>query len=506
MFKFNRFKSLFLILFFIVCLLVTLGNFFDLGIFSKRKINFGLDFKGGSQLLLKIDFDYYLKEKLEENIDLLKDYFLENKIKALPKIENNNNIKIVYKNDNDVKKIEKYLKNLDNIFNIENNKGILTLKVKNSYINDLKKQVNLKTVEIIKKRIAKINIKEILIKMEGDNKILIQLSGLQDLKELKNLIGKTAKLTFHIVDEQNNNGNDILKLNDIRNNYKLNVDKKPLLSGDLLTDVNIIYNQGKPVINFKFNNIGTKKFAKITRENIGKMLAIVFDDKIITVPRISSEISGGIGSIAGNFSNKEAAEISSLLKIGALLAPINIIEEKNIDAKIDQNLLKKGIKYSIYGLIFLILFLFIIYKSNGIILNILIFINIIIFTAMLSIFNINLTLYGLTTILIIIGISIGINIFIFEKILQKIKKIGDNIYNPISIIGDIFDSSYNIILNINIITIAITTIIFYIFDSNTIRNFLIILIIGLISSLLSNLVYLRKIFNSSFKDRKLLIK
>ncbi len=364
----------------------------------------------------------------------------------------------------------------------------------------------MKTVEIIKKRIAKINIKEILIKMEGDNKILIQLSGLQDLKELKNLIGKTAKLTFHIVDEQNNNGNDILKLNDIRNNYKLNVDKKPLLSGDLLTDVNIIYNQGKPVINFKFNNIGTKKFAKITRENIGKMLAIVFDDKIITVPRISSEISGGIGSIAGNFSNKEAAEISSLLKIGALLAPINIIEEKNIDAKIDQNLLKKGIKYSIYGLIFLILFLFIIYKSNGIILNILIFINIIIFTAMLSIFNINLTLYGLTTILIIIGISIGINIFIFEKILQKIKKIGDNIYNPISIIGDIFDSSYNIILNINIITIAITTIIFYIFDSNTIRNFLIILIIGLISSLLSNLVYLRKIFNSSFKDRKLLIK
>ncbi len=504
MFKYDKFKNLFLILFFIICLLITVGNCFDLGMFSKNKINFGLDFKGGSQLLLKIDFDYYLNEKLEENVDLLKDYFLENKIKALPKMEDNN-IKIIYKNDDDVEKTRKYVENLEKYFNIERNNNNSILSFKQSYINDTKKQINLKTIETIKKRLNKLNIKDILIKTEENDNIIIQVDELSNLKELRNLIERSAKLTFHIVEEENSIGSNILKLSDIRNSYELPIDKKPLLSGNFLTDINVSYNQGKPIINFKLDKIGSKKFAKITRENIGKMLAMVLDNKIITVPRISNEISDGVGSIAGNFSNKEANEIVLLLKAGSLLAPLNIIEEKKIDAGVSYKLLKYNIKLFIYGLCFLILFLFILYKANALFAIISIFINIIILFTIMSVFGIKLTLIGIIAILSTILVSISTNIFIFEKYKQEIKIRVENIYNFANVMNNTFNSISPIILNSNTLIILIVTI-FYIFGENDIKNFSIILIIGIISSLLSNLVYLRGILNLYSKNKILLTK
>lgn len=500
MFKRENYRYFAVLFVILICFFITIGNFFNFGIFSKKRINLGLDLRGGSHLLLQVDFDYYIKEHLVNDFDLIKESFLNNRIKALPKITENT-ITIFYKNDGDFDNIEKNINNINDNFNIvkDDNRKIV-VSYKDSYISTLRKKVNKETVEIIRKRIDDFGTKDSSIQIEGNNKILIQVAGLSDSSELKELIGKTAKLTFHLVndDERDN----IVLLKDISDKYELNVEKKAVLSGDLLLDASVSYDKGKPIITFNFNSLGAKRFADITKDNIGQMLAIVLDDKIITAPRINGRIDGGSGMITGDFSVDEATKIALLLRSGSLVAPLDIIEEKTVGATLGKDLIEQGIKSCVYGLLMIIVFILVFYKKFNVFFNLVLIINICVLITLLSMFGITLTLPGIAGIILTIGMSADACILIFERIKEEYKK---NNSNSLEVIKRGFDSSLSTIYDSNITTIVVALILYF-FGTGAIKGFSIILILGIMSSVFSSIFCLRIILNKFYKNKVLLIK
>ena len=503
MFKKLNYKIISVVFMVLLCICITIGNFCDFGIFSKNKVNLGLDLKGGSHLLLQVDFNYYLNEQLSNDLDSLKNLFLESRLKALPKLENNT-ITIFYKNIDNITDIKQAINNINENFTIKedkNNNRTLLLNYKDNYVTELRKKVNRESVEIIRKRIDEFGTKDSLIQIEGDDKILIQIAGLTNSSELKELIGKTAKLTFHIVsdDEKDN----IVAVKMLDSEYELNVIKKPAITGDLLVDAGVSYDNNKPMINFKFNSIGAKKFADITKDNMGNMLAIVLDDKVITAPRINGKIEGGSGVISGNFSVEEASKIALLLKSGSLSAPLNIIEEKTVGATLGQDLIEQGVRSCVFGLILIIAFIFIFYKNFGIFSNIVLLINISVLITLLSLFDITLTLPGIAGIILTIGMSTDATILIFERIKEEYKK--NTGLSSLEVIEKGFNNTMSTIFDSNITTI-IVALILYIFGTGAIKGFAVILMLGIVSSIFSSVVCLKIILNSFYKNRILLIK
>lgn len=495
MFESDLYKKIGVLFIVLISFVLTINNFVDLGI--RRKVGLGLDLKGGSHLLLQIDFDYYLNEQLENGVTSLKNFFIDNNIKALPRVENNK-INIFYRRNDDLKEIKEQLDN----FNIEkNDDNFLTISFKDKYINELRKKVNRESIEVIRKRIDEFGTKDSLIQVEGNNNILVQIAGLSDSTKLKELLGKTAKLTFHIVDDTYDQNNSMV-LKTIDGFYDISVSKQSLLGGDSLIDASVIYNNGKPVITFKLNNYGADAFAEITSNNIGKMLAIVLDDKVITAPMINSRIDGGNGMITGNFSFEEATKIALLLRSGSLVAPLKIIEEKTIGATLGEDLIKQGTRACVLGFLLTMIFIFVFYKKFGIYSNIVSIINMLILIALLSIFEATLTLPGIAGLVLSIGMSMDANILIFERIKEEYYSNENN--NSLNIINKGFNNTLSTILDANITT-AIVAFVLYIFGTGAIKGFGVILIFGIVSSIFSSLVCLKIILNFVYKNKKLVL-
>ena len=495
MFENSLYKNMSILFVVLLSLLLTVNNFIDLGI--NKKVSLGLDLRGGSHLLLHIDFDSYVKEQLENNVSSLKKFFLENNIKALPKLEEKN-INIFYRRSQDLDLIKKQLDNFDVI---EKDNNTLILSFKEKYLEELAKKVNRESIEIIRKRIDEFGTKDSLIQVEGNNNILVQVAGLSDSSELKELLGKTAKLSFHLVNDNYDNNNTIT-MKTIDGLYDVNINKESLLGGDSLLDASVIYDNGKPVITFKLNSYGADVFSDITANNIGKMLAIVLDNRVITAPTINTRIDGGVGIISGNFSFEEATKTALLLRSGSLVAPLKIIEEKTVGATLGQDLIEQGTKACIFGFLLTMMFIFIFYKKFGIYSNIVSIINMLFLVALLSILGATLTLPGIAGIVLTIGMSMDANILIFERIKEEYYLNKDN--NSLSIINKGFDNTLSTILDANITT-AIVAIVLYIFGTGAVKGFGVILLLGIISSVFSSLVCLKIILNFVYKNKKLVL-
>ncbi|MDR1498659.1 MAG: SecD/SecF family protein translocase subunit, partial [Rickettsiales bacterium] len=291
----------------------------------------------------------------------------------------------------------------------------------------------------------------------------------------------------------------VVLLKDVKDTYELPVGEKLSLDGDLLTDAAVVYNNGKPVINFKFNSVGAKKFAEITKDNIGRVLVMVLDNKVVAAPRINGRIDGGSGTIVGNFTDKEATEIVMLLKIGSLIAPISVVEEKIINIPPGRDLIRKRIHICAIGFALVFGLVFVIYGSLGMFLCATLIISIFVQIALLTLFSVILTLTGMVSLLLSTGISIGTTIVIFEKIKKECKN-NKNI-SVAGIVKNSFDKAYATIFNLHAI-ITTGAIILYIFNINSTRDLATILMWGIVSSLISNLVYLRTILDMFYSNKK----
>lgn len=491
---FSKTKIISILVVCILGLLISLGNFFDLGIFSKNKVHLGLDLKGGSQILLKIDYEGYIKEQLQFTVDELRTEFRKNKIRVIPRLKadvNENNEKetyiVVSATNNNVKEIKKIVKSLNSDLIVAENNDNIEIKYDKNAINKAKYKLLQQSIEIVRKRIDETGTKEPIIQAQGRDRILVQVPGMESPDELKKVLGKTAKMTFHFVNTSimgdDTLPNNILKMKEMNGDYTYYIEKQVILNGDVLQDANATYVEGKPAVGFKMNSLGSKKFADITKNNIGRFLAIVLDNEVITAPRINTPITGGSGVITGNFTTEEANQTALLLRAGALPAPLSIIEERVVGPSLGEDSIKSGLEACAYGLIIVFIFMLFLYRLFGIISTITLSVNLVLTLASLSLLNATLTLPGIAGIVLSIGMAVDTNILIFERIKEEYKETG-KVYNSVA---NGFNYAWATIFDSNITTI-IVSIILYILGSGAVRGFALVLGIGILTSLFSGVL------------------
>tara|TARA_Y100000590_G_scaffold22201_1_gene25603 strand:- start:1184 stop:2737 length:1554 start_codon:yes stop_codon:yes gene_type:complete len=467
-------------------------NFLNLNdSFTKsKKVNLGLDLQGGSYLLLEVDSSPIIKQNLQQKVVNLRKYLKNNKIKYKNLNLKNETITFELSNNN-IEIFEKLFFNKDNSLNFYYGKY-------RSFEMDLSKQNNLveiqyskyglielkistlnQSLEIVRRRIDEVGTNEPTIIKRGNDRILIELPGLEDPNRVKKLLGKTANLTFRLVtDDEDVFGSELVTYEDSEN--QLNVSKRIMVSGDNLINAQPSFDRqnNQAVVNFTFDRSGTKKFARSTTDNVGKRIAIILDGKIISAPVVQEPIVGGNGQISGEFTFQSATDLALLLRSGALPAPLNIIEERTVGPDLGEDSIKAGAISLAIGFLLVVCYMLFKYKFLGIIANLSLIINLVLLVGILTILEATLTLPGIAGIILTVGMAVDANVLIFERIKEE-AKIENSIIHA-------FDTGYKkaqtAILDANITTL-ISAIILFILGSGPVKGFAITLGIGIVSTL-----------------------
>ena len=495
MLYFSKFRIILISLFTLIFVYLTSSNFikFDDNWIDK-KINLGLDLQGGSYLLLEIDNQPVIVQKLQNTVSILRKYFKDNNIffKNLRIIEDES---IVFEiENNQIEQIKSLLEDKngninpyysqyksyqfdllisDNQFQLDFSKfGLIELK--NSSLNQ--------ALEIVRRRIDEVGTNEPNIVKRGNDRILVELPGLDDPMRVKNLLGKTANLTFRFVTENSEETFGSEKLSFEDGSDEVIVSKRIVLSGDNLLDAKPkMDNQtNQTVVSFTLDRVGAKRFGKATTSGIGKRLAIVLDGKIISAPVIQDAIVGGTGIITGNFTFQSATDLALLLRSGALPAPLNIIEERTVGPGLGQDSINAGIFALIIGFVLVIIFMLLKYKIFGLIANITLILNLFILVGLLTLFEATLTLPGIAGIILTVGMAVDANVLIFERI--KEESIGEK--NQIIAFDNGYERSKTAIIDANITTL-IAAIILFLMGSGPIKGFSVTLGVGIFTTLFS---------------------
>ncbi len=495
MLYFSKFRIILISLFTLIFVYLTSSNFikFDDNWIDK-KINLGLDLQGGSYLLLEIDNQPVIVQKLQNTVSILRKYFKDNNIffknlriiddeSIVFEIENNQieQIKSLLEDKNgninpyysQYKSYQFDLLISDNQFQLDFSKfGLIELK--NLSLNQ--------ALEIVRRRIDEVGTNEPNIVKRGNDRILVELPGLDDPMRVKNLLGKTANLTFRFVTENSEEtfGSEKLPFED--GSDEVIVSKRIVLSGDNLLDAKPkMDNQtNQTVVSFTLDRVGAKRFGKATTSGIGKRLAIVLDGKIISAPVIQDAIVGGSGIITGNFTFQSATDLALLLRSGALPAPLNIIEERTVGPGLGQDSINAGIFALIIGFVLVIIFMLLKYKIFGLIANITLILNLFILVGLLTLFEATLTLPGIAGIILTVGMAVDANVLIFERI--KEESIGEK--NQIIAFDNGYERSKTAIIDANITTL-IAAIILFLMGSGPIKGFSVTLGVGIFTTLFS---------------------
>ena len=513
MLRFSPLKALLILIVCVVAIIYSLPNFVSESkmavapykFLPNKKVNLGLDLRGGAHLLLQINFDYYAQEQLSNLNDELKRSFLESGLSAASRIEDNKII-FAFVETHSVDKDKKIIKKLDHDILVEGKNEQIQLSYSDAQKIKMQRDLIQQSIEIVRRRIDESGTKEPIIQAQGKDRILLQVPGASNPQELKDLLGKTAKLTFHFVVDNSldssftkyNLGYDVAKVQDASGKSYL-IKKEPILTGDLLTDANATYYEGQPAVSFKFNSIGARKFAEITTENIGKVFAIVLDGKIITAPKINSVITGGAGVISGSFTGEDAHNLAILLRAGALPAPIDVIEERTVGPSLGSDSIRYGTLAATYAFIMVASFMIIFYGFFGFIANIALVINIALILTLLSWLGATLTLPGIAGIVLTIGMSVDANVLIFERMKEEMRVSNKK---ALVAIDAGFSQAFRTIIDSNVTTLIIASLL-YVFGSGPIRGFSVTLIIGILSSLFAAIVLTKTMITIWIRYRKL---
>lgn len=493
----NKWKVIAFVIITVVAIFYALPNFVSVNVsgLPNDQVNLGLDLRGGSHLLLDVDFDNYISSSMNVLADSVRKNLHESKIGYKYFKVKNNSMQFQLRDDTQLVAAKKLIRQVDYNIYVESKDGYLICKYDNSKLNEILNKVIEQSIEIIRMRVDPNGTKEPIIQRQGDKHILLQMPGEENPESLKSLIGKTAKLTFHLVDETASAsatsishaapGFMIVKADENEKNQSyLVMRKKPIVSGDHLINAKLSFNQySQPVVAFEFNKFGSKLFADITKLNTGKRLAIILDKRLLSAPVINEPILGGNGSISGNFTVDSANELALLLRAGALPTSLLVIEERSIGASLGSDSIEDGKKAAIIGFIAVIAFMILSYGILGIFATIALVFALFYMIALLSMFQATLTLPGIAGIILTIGMAVDANVLIYERIKEEIRNTGSNIYA----IKVGFDSALGTITDSNITTL-IAALLLYIFGVGAIKGFAVTLTIGVISSMFSAIV------------------
>ena len=461
--------------------------------FLDNKVNLGLDLQGGSYLLLEVETDVLLKEELENISDTVRQISRNEKVNITNVIPEEDQIQFRFKNASSIENIRNQFINKYNYVKVVVNKNIMKIIINDDFKKRIQEAALKQSLEIVRKRIDESGTKEPLIQRSGKKRILLQLPGVKDPERIKELLGTTAKLTFHMVDEEDTVS---LKANKapfgkmivqdyINPEIKYLVEKKSRVGGENLVDANASFdsNEGHAV-SFRFDTTGAQKFGKATSDNVGKRFAVILDGAVITAPVIRSAITGGSGIISGNFTSQEAADLAVLLRAGALPAPLNIVEERSVGPGLGADSISSGKIASIIGMLCVCVFMILIYGVFGLLANISLIANLFIIVSLLGTIGATLTLPGIAGIVLTIGMAVDANVLVFERIKEELSK--DS--KALVAIKNGFDKAISTILDANITTL-IAALLLFVFGSGPIKGFSITLSLGVLASMFTAIMF-----------------
>ncbi len=462
-----------------------------------KTVNLGLDLQGGSYLLMEVDLDAAFEQELED---------LEQRLRLDFRAE-----KVLFRNlgvSGGLLRVDLVdIAQLDQAraivaeaaalgFDVEvSDAGQFELRLAESARDSRATSILNQAIEIIRIRLDETGTREPSIQRQGDERILVQLPGVEDPQRIKDLLGKPAVMAFRFVDETANPfgtapaGTEILQGEPDEQGQIIPyvVNKRVMVKGEHLTDGQMTLQDGMPVVSFVFDTIGAKRFADATRDNVGRIFAIVLDDKVISAPRIREAILGGSGIISGNFTTQSASDLAILLRAGALPAPITYLEERTVGATLGADSIAAGQIASILGFVLVIIFMAVSYGRFGLYANVALIANLVLIFAVLSGLQATLTLPGIAGIVLTIGMAVDANVLIFERIREEAHL---NRRGPVTAIDAGYRRALTTIIDSNLTTL-IAAILLLQFGTGPIKGFAVTLAIGLVTSMFTAIMLTR---------------
>ena len=466
-----------------------------------KQVALGLDLRGGSYLLLEVDVAAAQRERLNTLVETVRNALRSAKIGYTGLDVEGDAIDFTIRDTGRIEEAKGVLRKIDPEITVDiDSSGAGKMQFSRLATETRRRQAVEQSIEIIRRRIDETGTKEPTIQRQGEDRILVELPGVDNPEHVKALLGRTAKLTFQLVDQSVSveearrgrlpPGDTILAAQDEHGNRggpaAYVVRKRVMVGGDTLTDAQATFQNNEPVVSFKFDAAGARRFGDATRENVGKPFAIVLDNKVISAPVIREPILGGSGVISGSFTVQSASDLALLLRAGALPAPITILEERTVGAELGADSIHAGTVASIVGVILVVIFMFLFYGLFGLFADVALMFNLALMLAALSLLGATLTLPGIAGIALTMGMAVDANVLIYERIREEVRG-GRSVLSSLEA-G--FTRAFGTILDSHVTTL-VAGILLYWLGSGPVKGFAVTLSIGVLTSLFSAILVTR---------------
>ncbi|HLF59243.1 MAG TPA: protein translocase subunit SecD [Alphaproteobacteria bacterium] len=464
-----------------------------------KQISLGLDLQGGSHLLMEVDVKSVVTDAMNSLVDEIRTELRKAQIGYVGLGVQGTGVTFKVTDPAQTDDARTLVRKINNQLDVAVVDGQFTLKLGEQALKDETKRTVDQSIEIISRRVDETGTREPTIQREGEDRILVQLPGVKDPERIKQLLGKTAKLTLHLVDptasladaEAGHVPPGTMLVPESENQKGRGpgayvVGKRVVVGGERLTDAQATFEQGRPVVSFRFDTAGGKRFGDATRDNVGKQLAIVLDGKVISAPVIREPILGGNGIISGNFTTEEAQDLALLLRAGALPAPLTILEERSVGPSLGEDSIRAGKIACVVGFALVVVFMALVYGFFGLIANVALLINLVLLLGALSLLQATLTLPGIAGIVLTMGMAVDANVLIYERIREEVHA-GRT---PISAIATGFERAFATIVDSNLTTF-IAGALLYVFGSGPVKGFAVTLSLGLMTTLFTAVMVTR---------------
>jgi preprotein translocase subunit SecD len=490
----------------------------------------GLDLRGGVHFLMEVDMDAAVKQAEERYNDDVRQALRNGKIHYQSVAKEDGFIKVKLKSaDDKAAALELMKKDFQGLEVTETEQSDqLWLKISEKEIREIKKSAVSQNIMTLRNRVNELGVAEPVIQQQGDNRIVVQLPGVQDTARAKEILGTTATLEYRLVDVEHDVQQAVAghvpatsRLYYEKNGAPILLDRRIIVTGDQIVDASSGMDQdGRPAVFITLNGAGASKMGKVTQDNVGKPMAVVFieykvdiktvnGEKIRTKKKVEKVIS--VATIQGVFSKRfqttgldspqEARNLSLLLRAGSLAAPVDIVEERTVGPSLGQENIGKGINSNVYGFIAIALFMIAYYRLFGVFSVIALGVNVLLLVSVLSLLQATLTLPGMAGIALTVGMAIDANVLINERIREELR-IG---MTPHAAIYAGYERAFATILDSNITTL-IAGIALFMLGSGPIRGFALVLCIGILTSMFSAVLVSRALVNGIYGWRRKLDK
>ena len=456
-----------------------------------RQVRLGLDLRGGSYLLLEVDMAAVAKERFDSLADAARST-LSGKVRFQPPVSQpaQNRVLIRMPAGSQVDDAVKLLRDAGSAngvadYQVAAEGSEISLTLPAAAMRERAQGAVVQSIEIIRRRIDQTGVLDPQITRQGDNRIVVQLPGIEDPNRIKELIGKTARMTFRLVDETANLGGapppgvDFLPV-DGKPGLREAVRRRVEVDGANLTDARPGQDAGGKgwAVNFTFDSVGARRFATVSTANVGHRFAIVLDDKVISAPVINSPITGGRGEISGSFDAQSANDLSVLLRAGALPAPLTVVEERSVGPELGADSIRAGAIALAVGFVLVIVYMALFYGLFGWFANVALVFNLVLQIAILSLLEATLTLPGMAGILLTLGVAVDANILINERIREEVR----NGRTPLNALETGFRRAYGTIVDSNA-TAFLAHVMLFVFGSGPVRGFAVTITVGIVTTL-----------------------